>query len=74
MKAYGEVVDPHLLDLGSRWNEWSVSRPGRFIPWEKAPGTNWIGRWVNPIADLEDVEKIIDPTGTGTTTPRSSSP
>jgi hypothetical protein len=28
--------------------EWSPSRPGRFIPREKAPGNHWIGGWVDP--------------------------
>jgi hypothetical protein len=30
------------LDVG----EWSASRPGRFTPRERAPGTHWIGGWV----------------------------
>jgi hypothetical protein len=37
--------------------EWYASRPGRFIPWERAPGTHWIGDWVGPRAGLDDVEK-----------------
>jgi hypothetical protein len=37
--------------------EWSVSRPGRFTPGEREPGTHWIGGWVGPRAGLEDVEK-----------------
>jgi hypothetical protein len=37
--------------------EWSVSRPGRFTHGERAPGTYWIGGWVNPRAGLDDVEK-----------------
>jgi hypothetical protein len=36
--------------------EWSASRPGRFIPEERAHGTPWIVGWVDPIAGLEDVE------------------
>jgi hypothetical protein len=36
---------------------WSASRPGRFPPGENAPGTHWIGGWVNPRAGLDDVEK-----------------
>jgi hypothetical protein len=28
--------------------EWSASRPGRFTPWERAPGIHWIGGWVDP--------------------------
>jgi hypothetical protein len=27
--------------------ERSASRPGRFTPGEKAPGTHWIGAWVD---------------------------
>jgi hypothetical protein len=46
--------------------EWFASRPGRFNPGERAPGTHWIGGWVDPRAGLNDVEKILDPTGTGT--------
>jgi hypothetical protein len=36
--------------------EWSVSRPCRFRPGERAPGTHWIGSWVDPRAGLDDVE------------------
>jgi hypothetical protein len=36
--------------------EWT-SRPGRFTPRERTPGTHWIGGWVNPRAGLDDVEK-----------------
>jgi hypothetical protein len=28
------------------------------------PGTHWIGGWVCLKASLDDVEKILDPTGT----------
>jgi hypothetical protein len=37
--------------------EWSASRPDRFTPGETAPGTLWIGGWVDPRAGLDDVEK-----------------
>jgi hypothetical protein len=37
--------------------EWSASRPGRFTPGERAPGTYWIGDWVDPKAGLDDMEK-----------------
>jgi hypothetical protein len=37
--------------------EWSVSRSGRFNPGERAPGTHWIGSWVDPRAGLNKVEK-----------------
>ena len=29
------------------------SRPGRFTPGERAPGTHWIGVWTGPKAGLE---------------------
>jgi hypothetical protein len=37
--------------------EWSASRPGRFTPGERAPGTHWIGGWVDPSAGLDDVKR-----------------
>jgi hypothetical protein len=37
--------------------EWSTSRPGRFTPGERAPGTHWIGSWVDLRAGLNDLEK-----------------
>jgi hypothetical protein len=37
--------------------EWSASRPGRFTPRERAPGTHWIGGWVGPRTVLEAVVK-----------------
>jgi hypothetical protein len=54
--------------------EWLASRAGRFTPGGRAPGTNWIRDWVGPRAGLDDIEKILDPTGTRTPNPRSSSP
>jgi hypothetical protein len=36
--------------------EWSDSRPGRFTPGERAPGTHWIVSWVGLRTGL-DVEK-----------------
>jgi hypothetical protein len=41
------------LDRG----EWSASCPGSFPPWVKAPGTHWIGGWVDPRAGLNAVAK-----------------
>jgi hypothetical protein len=58
MKTYwgcGGVI-PRILDLGTR-RECSASRPGRFIPRERAPGTHWIGGWVGPRAVLDTVVK-----------------
>jgi hypothetical protein len=37
--------------------EWSASRPCLFTTRERAPGTHWIGGWVDPIVGLNDVEK-----------------
>jgi hypothetical protein len=37
--------------------EWSASRPHRFIPGERAPGTHWIGGPVDARASSDDVEK-----------------
>jgi hypothetical protein len=37
--------------------EWSASRPCRFTPGGSAPGTHWIGGWVDLRASLDDVEK-----------------
>jgi hypothetical protein len=51
MKAYGEVdVQIHIFLVGG---EWSASRAGRFTPGERAPGTHWIGGWVDPRASLD---------------------
>jgi hypothetical protein len=54
--------------------EWSASRPARFTPRERTPGTHCIGGWVDPRAGLDDVEKILDSAGTRTPIPQSSSP
>jgi hypothetical protein len=37
--------------------EWLASCPCRFIPGERASDANWIGVWVDPRGDLEDLEK-----------------
>jgi hypothetical protein len=76
MKAYGGVdVQIHIFMTSAlAGGEWSASRPCRFIPSERAPGTHWVGGCLDPKTSLDDVEKILDPTGTRTPTPRSSSP
>jgi hypothetical protein len=76
MKAYGGVIVWIHIFLTSALarGEWSASRPDRFTPVERASGTHWIGGWVDPRAGLDDVEKILDYTGSRTPTPRSSSP
>jgi hypothetical protein len=71
MKAYGGV---HIfLTSALVGGEWSASRPCRLTPGERDPGTHSIGGSVGPRAGLGDVEKSLDPTGTRTPTPPSSS-
>jgi hypothetical protein len=50
MKAYrGVDVEIHIfLTLALVGGEWSASRPGSFTPEERAPGTHYIGGWVDP--------------------------
>jgi hypothetical protein len=59
MKAYGGVdVQIHIfLNSALAGGEWSASRPGRFTPGERAPGTHWTGGWVDSRTGLDDVEK-----------------
>jgi hypothetical protein len=54
MKMYGGVDVQTSALVGG---EWSASRPGRFTPGERAPGTHWTGGWVSPRAGLDDMEK-----------------
>jgi hypothetical protein len=55
MKTYWEVEVYAFLTLALDGDEWSASRPGRFTPRERAPGTHWIGGWVGPRAILDRV-------------------
>jgi hypothetical protein len=59
MKAYGGVdVYVHIFLTSALFGgEWSASRLCRFTPGERAPGTHWIGGWVNPRAGLDNVVK-----------------
>jgi hypothetical protein len=45
----------HSLTSALDGGEWSASRPGRFTPRERAPGTHWIGSWMGPRAALDAV-------------------
>jgi hypothetical protein len=38
----------HFFTSALDGGEWSASRPGRYTPRERAPGTLWIGGWVDP--------------------------
>jgi hypothetical protein len=60
MKTYGgsEYIYIHLfLTSALDGGEWSASRPGRFTPGERAPGTHWIGSWIGPRTGLDNVER-----------------
>jgi hypothetical protein len=59
MKAYGgvDVLIHIFLASALSGGEWSASLTVRFTPGERAPGTHWIGGWVDPRASLNDVEK-----------------
>jgi hypothetical protein len=47
-----------LLTSALAGDEWSDSRPGRFTPGERAPGTHSIGGWVDPRIGLDDLETL----------------
>jgi hypothetical protein len=51
--AYTHVFLTSALIL----SEWSASRPGRFTPGDRAPGTHLIGGWLGPRAGLKDMER-----------------
>jgi hypothetical protein len=54
----GVDVQIHIfLTLSLVGGECSTSRPGRFNPGERAPGTHWIGGSVALRAGLDDLEK-----------------
>jgi hypothetical protein len=59
MKTYEEwrYSSTHIFLPSALNGEWSASRPGRFTPEKRAPGTHRIGGWMGPRADLDDVEK-----------------
>jgi hypothetical protein len=50
-------IYPHFLDLDTSWR-WVVSfTPLPLYPRERAPGTHFIGGWVEPRAGMDDMEK-----------------
>jgi hypothetical protein len=56
MEAYGGVdVYNHIFLTSALVGEWSASRLCRFTPGERARGIHWIGDWVGPRTDLDDV-------------------
>jgi hypothetical protein len=42
-----------ILDLGTRWGEWSASRPGHALPRERTSGNHCTGGWVGLRAGLD---------------------
>jgi hypothetical protein len=61
----------HSLTSALDGDEWSASRPGRFIPRERVPGTHWIGGWVGPRAVLDAVVKRKIPSPLRESSPRT---
>jgi len=80
MKAYVEVrsIDPVTFNIPIRWRreEWSASRPGRFIPGESFRGTHERGVSAGPTVALDYSEKKIinDRLSNRTTIPQQSNP
>jgi hypothetical protein len=77
MKACGSgCVDPHFLDLGASWR-WVINfTPRPLYPRGKSPRYPLNRRLGGPHSRSGRFgeERILDPTGTRTPTPRSSSP
>jgi hypothetical protein len=61
----------HSLTSARDRDEWSVSRPDRFTPREKAPGTHCLGGWVGPRAVLDAVVKRKIPSPRRKSNPRN---
>jgi len=51
----GGGIAPCILTSALDTGEWLTSRPDRFTPRERAPGTQWIRGWVGPRAGLDSV-------------------
>jgi hypothetical protein len=66
----GECIEPRFLDFSISWR-----LVVRFTPRERACHTHWIGGWVDLRSSVHQYGevKILDPTGTQTPTPQSSS-
>jgi hypothetical protein len=59
MNRYGglDAYSHILLKSALVGNEWPALRPGHFTPGERAPGTYWMGGWVDPRAGMDDTGK-----------------
>jgi hypothetical protein len=62
----------HSWTLALDGGEWSASRPGRFTPRERAPGTHCIGGWVGPRDVLDTVVRRKIPSPRPQSNPRTS--
>jgi hypothetical protein len=73
MKTYWRSggIAPRIVWPLTSGGEWSASRPGRFIPRERAPGTHSIGGWVGPRAVLDAVVKRKIPSPRRESKPRT---
>jgi hypothetical protein len=74
MKAYWEwrYSSTHSFTSALGGGEWSASRPGRFTPTERAPGTHWIGARMGPRAVLDAVVKRKIPSPRREPNPRTA--
>jgi hypothetical protein len=61
----------HSLTSAPDGGKWSASRPGRFTPRGRAPGTHLIGGWVGPRAILDVVVKRKIPSPRQESNPRT---
>jgi hypothetical protein len=61
----------HSLALALDGGEWSASRPGRFIPRERAPDTHWVWGWVGYRAVVDAVVKRKIPSSRRESNPRT---
>jgi hypothetical protein len=59
MKEECTYSSTHSLTPALDGGEWSVSRPGRFTPRERAPVTNCIGGLLGPRACLDVVVNLL---------------
>jgi hypothetical protein len=77
MKANrGMDVEIHIfLTSALAGGEWSASRPCHFTPGKDPPvPIGWEVVWTQRRSERRGEEEILDPTGTRTPTPPSSSP
>jgi len=51
--CWGGGIAPRILDLGTRWGQWSASRPSRYTSTERAPDIHWIGGVVCHYAHID---------------------